>query len=87
MDPAHQNRAGIGALDLSDTPTVDGFYQSFATLFGRSADGQMGKPWISVADRLSDSSVTQPFQFGSHRSRLIDVLRDDPLHQAEAQLS
>ncbi len=76
-----------GGLELSDTPTGDGFYQSFATLFGRRADGQMAEPWISVANRLSDSSVTQPFEFGSHRSRLIGVLRNDPLHQAEAQLS
>jgi hypothetical protein len=76
-----------GGADLTDTPTSDGFYQSFATLFGRSPDGQMGKPWISVADRLSDSSVTQTMQFGSHRSRLIDLLRDDPLHNAEVQLA
>lgn len=76
-----------GGLDLSDTPTADGFYQSFATLFGRRPDGQMAEPWISIADRLSDSSVTQPFEFGSHRSRLIDVLRNDPLHQEQASLS
>jgi hypothetical protein len=76
-----------GGIDLSDTPTADGFYQSFATLFGRHPNGEMGKAWISIADRLSDSSVTQPRQFGSHRSPLIGVLRDDPLHRKEAPLS
>jgi len=77
-----------GGLDFSDTPTADGFHQSFATLFGRNPDGsEAGKPWVSVVDRLSDSSVTQPMQYGSHRSRLIDVLRDDPLHRAEVRLN
>ena len=77
-----------GGLDFSDTPTADGFHQSFATLFGRNPDGsEAGKPWVSVVDRLSDSSVSQPMQFGSHRSRLIGVLRDDPLHRDEVQLS
>jgi len=37
-------------------------------------------------DRLSDASISQPRQFGSHRSRLIAVLRDDPLHRDEVRL-
>ncbi len=76
-----------GGIDLSDTASDGGFYQSFATLFGRAPDGTMGKPWVLVSNRLSDSSVTQPMEFGSHRSRLIQVLREDPLHQAEVGLS
>jgi hypothetical protein len=42
---------------------------------------------VSCSDRFSDAAVTRPKQFGSHRSRLVRVLLDDPLHQTEAKLS
>ena len=32
---------------------------------------------IAISDRLGDSSITQPLQFGSNKSRLIRVLLDD----------
>jgi hypothetical protein len=41
---------------------------------------------VSIVDRRSDSSITKARQFGSHRSRLIRVLLEDPLHREEVKL-
>ena len=77
-----------GGIDLTDHRADDGFVQSFRTLFGREVAGEESAPrLVSVSDRFSDSSVTQPMAFGSHRSRLIDVLLDDERHADEVQLS
>jgi len=82
-----------GGLDLSSTRAGDGFLQSFRTLFGRPAGASEsagkqpgGKVLVSVSDRFSNSSVSQPKQFGSHRSRLVTVLLDDELHRRECPL-
>jgi len=37
---------------------------------------------VSISDRQGDSSITQPLQFGSNKSRLIRILLDDPGHRA-----
>jgi len=82
-----------GGLDFSATRAADGFLQSFRTMFGQPA-GTSGpgreqpgaRVLVSVSDRFSDSSVSQPKQFGSHRSRLITVLLDDELHRKECPL-
>jgi len=82
-----------GGLDLSSTRAADGFLQSFRTMFGQPAGGSAagtkqpgGKVLVSVSDRFSNSSVSQPKQFGSHRSRLVTVLLDDELHRKECPL-
>lgn len=76
-----------GDLDLGPSRNADGLLQSFATMFGRGSDGQStGQVLVSVADRFSDSSVSQPKQFGSHRSSLVTTLLEDPLHLREVQL-
>lgn len=83
----HNPGQADGGIDLSGTPTADGFCQSFLTLFGRSDPaGKPGAPWICVSDRLSDASISQVRQFGSHASPLIRLLREDPLHRDEARL-
>ncbi len=76
-----------GGLDLSSTRADDGLYQSFRTLFGDyQRDGKKGKPLVSVSNRFSGAEVTQPKEFGSHKSPLIRVLTDDELHKKEAAL-
>ncbi len=77
-----------GGIDLSATRADDGFVQSFRTLFGRreGTDKQF-PPLVSVSNRFDDVQVTAPKQFGSHASRLIAVLRNDPLHCKEVKLS
>jgi hypothetical protein len=83
----HDHVKPAGGLDFSGKRTTQGFVQSFVTMFGGRGDGERsGPPLLSIADRLSDASITQPLQFGSSRSRLIGVLRDDPLHRDEVEL-
>ena len=44
---------------------------------------QQNKPegmLVAIANRFDESGITQPYQFGSNRSRLIRVLLDDPAH-------
>lgn len=77
-----------GGVDLTATRMEEGFYQSFGTLFGRPVGlKKSGKTFVSVSDRFSGASVTRPRQFGSHRSPLIALLQEDPLHKTEAALS
>lgn len=50
----------------------------------RIASMQRGKfpgQLISISDRHSNSAITQPYQFGSNRSRLITTLLEDPKHR------
>jgi hypothetical protein len=83
----HGPERADGGIDLSGAPTEDGFCRSFETLFGRRAGGE--KPavsLVSVSNRFDGAAVTQPKQFGSHRSRLVEVLLEDDLHQKESKL-
>jgi hypothetical protein len=76
-----------GGIDLSSTRGEDGFCQSFRTLFGdRVGTEQPGPMLVSVSNRFDGSAVSQPRQFGSHRSRLIQLLREDELHTKEVRL-
>ena len=78
-----------GGIDLSATRAADGLLQSFRTLQG-VAPGQAKatRPaLVACSDRFSNAAVTQPLQFGSHRSRAVRVLLDDPLHRDKVQLS
>jgi len=76
-----------GGLDLTSARADDGFLRSFHTLFAdwRSAKKDAAR-LVSVSDRFDGSAITQPKQFGSHRSRLVEVLRDDALHAKEVTL-
>ncbi|HUT37572.1 MAG TPA: hypothetical protein VNE39_29095 [Planctomycetota bacterium] len=78
----HDSKDAKG-LDLTATRTDGGFYRSFRTLF---PEGKGKRPLVAVADRFGDAAVTQPRQFGSHRSPFIRVL-DDDLHKKEVKLS
>jgi hypothetical protein len=77
-----------GGIDLTGRRAEDGFAQSFRTMFGRLPGGQKtNRHLVAVADRFSDSSVSKPKQFGSHRSSLITVLLEDELHRREVGLN
>ncbi len=79
-----------GGLDFSAARGPGGFHRSFLTMFGGReafAKARPVDPLVSIADRFDNSAVTRPKQFGSHRSRLIEVLRTDPRHRKNVQLS
>jgi hypothetical protein len=80
-----------GAVDLSATVAADGLYQSFRTLFGkgpRDRGTEKNAPvYVSVSNRFDGSAISRPRQFGSHRSRLVELLRTDELHRGEARLT
>lgn len=80
-------------LDFTARRDADGYLQSYRTMFGVAPGAKITREMmqrmrtnrqpgqlISVSDRRSDSGVTAPYQFGSHRSRLILSLRDNPAH-------
>jgi hypothetical protein len=76
-----------GGLDFTATAASDGLYQSYRTLFGLTAGGnEPGRRLVSCSDRFSDARVTRPMQFGSHKSSLVRVLLDNPLHRDEVRL-
>ena len=76
-----------GHIDLTSTPNDDGFFRSFATLFGKGKPSSGTQPpLVSVSNRFDGASVSRPMQFGSHKSRLVRVLLDDELHQEKAKL-
>ncbi len=84
----HGREQPEGGIDLSDHRAADGFVQSFRTLFGRRDEsGPELPPLVSVSNRFDNAAVTRPMQFGSHRSRLLAVLREDDLHRKEVELS
>ena len=74
-------------LDLTATRTKDGRFQSFRSIFGeRKGAKKLGRPLVSVSNRFSNSSVSRPKQFGSHKSRLIEALLTGKQHK-EVKLS
>jgi len=76
-----------GGIDLTASVADDGFYQSYRTLFGKPPEGGKDGPvFVSVSNRFDGAAITQPRQFGSHKSRLVDVLLDE-LHRKEVRLS
>jgi hypothetical protein len=78
-----------GKIDLSATRAADGLLQSYRTLFGvaRGQAKATGKLLVACSDRFDHADVTRPMQFGSHRSPLVRVLLDDPLHREKVHLS
>ena len=76
-----------GGIDLGAARTEDGLYQSFGTLFGhQKGSKQPGPVFVSISNRFSGAAISQPKEFGSHKSRLIEVLLKDALHGKEVQL-
>ena len=76
-----------GRIDLVSTPNDDGFFRSFATLFGtRKSSSGTQPPLVSVSNRFDGASVSRPMEFGSHKSRLATVLLDDKLHLEKVKL-
>jgi hypothetical protein len=83
----HGGEEPDGGIDLTSARTEDGFYRSFATLFGRTEGStKAGPALVSISNRFDGAAVSRPKQFGSHRSPLVRVLLDDRLHREEAQL-
>jgi hypothetical protein len=84
----HGGNQPDGELDLTDVRESDGMFRSYHQLFGHRSESSKPKPaLVSVSNRFSNAAITEPMEFGSHKSRLIQVLREDKLHQDEAQLS
>ncbi|TVS19734.1 MAG: hypothetical protein EA424_07430, partial [Planctomycetaceae bacterium] len=84
----HGAKRPEGGIDLSAVRADDGLLMSYHTLFGSRGDGKPTRSMlVSTADRFSDASITQPKQFGSHQSRLIRTLLDDPLHREHAPVT
>jgi hypothetical protein len=83
----HGRQEPDGGLNFAATRADDGFLQSFRTMFGKlpGVTGP-GRVLVSCSDRFSNSSVTRPMQFGSHKSPLVRVLLDDELHRKEVDL-
>ncbi len=76
-----------GGLDFTSRKGPDGLCQSYRTMFGvLPGEKKPGKVLVSCSDRFSNGAVTQPMQFGSHKSPLIGVLLSDELHKKEVQL-
>lgn len=76
-----------GGLDFTGTKAPDGYCQSFRTMFGAlPSTKERGRILVSCSDRFSGASVSQPKEFGSHKSPLIRVLLDDELHREEVRL-
>jgi len=71
-------------LDLTGRRATDGLYQSFRTLLGAR---KRGPRLVSTSNRFSNADVTKPKQFGSHRSRLIQMLLNDESHQRQVRLN
>ena len=55
--------------------------------FSETATTPNQKRWVITADRFSDSSVTMPWEFGSRKSPLTQLLQEDPLHRDKVALS
>lgn len=76
-----------GGVDLVSTPNKEGFFHSFATLFGKAeSSSKKQPPLVSVSNRFDGASVSRPMEFGSHKSRLATVLLDDELHLEKVKL-
>ena len=77
-----------GGIDLSAAPDEDGFLRSYHSLFDRQASsGKKDRVLVSVSNRFDGASVTQPKQFGTHKSPLVTVLLNDDLHRKEVKLA
>ena len=84
----HGREEPKGGIDLTAARAADGFFQSYHTLFGDfTAKGKKGRPLVACSNRFGGAAISQPMEFGSHRSPFITVLLKDPLHAKEVRLS
>jgi cytochrome c553 len=84
----HGREEPQGRLDFTATVAADGLAQSYRTMFGLLPQpAPPGRKLVAVADRFGNAAVSQPKQFGSHRSPLVQVLLQDDLHKKEVRLS
>ncbi len=70
----HSGMKPAAQLDFSGGLTAKGVIPAFGS--NRAYETIRVNELVSRADVHEDASVTQPLQFGSHRSRLVQVLRD-----------
>lgn len=83
----HGEKDPDGGIDLTATLAEDGFYQSYRTLFGKARGPEKKTPvLVSVSNRFDGAAVSETKQFGSHKSRLVELLLRDKLHRDEAAL-
>jgi hypothetical protein len=54
-------------------------------IFKAMQNNQWPGQLVSISDRMGDSAITQPNQFGSGQSKLIRTLLDDPLHRDQVR--
>lgn len=84
----HGEKDPDGGLEFTSRKGPDGLCQSYRTMFGAlPGEKKPGKVLVSCSDRFSSGAVTQPMQFGSHKSPLIEVLLNDDLHKKEVKLN
>jgi hypothetical protein len=84
----HGGQDPDAGLDFTPARAADGLFQSYRTMFGLVAGAPEPKRLlVSCSDRFSSADVTRTRQFGSHKSPLIRVLIDDPLHREKASLA
>ena len=83
----HGEKDPDGGLDFTSRKGQDGLCQSYRTMFGALPGAKKpGKVLVSCSNRFSNGAVTQPMEFGSHKSPLITVLFQDELHKKEVKL-
>ncbi|MBT4818239.1 MAG: hypothetical protein HON70_21205, partial [Lentisphaerae bacterium] len=85
----HSGAKPKSGVDLSGTRVEPGgLLRSYRTLLGLdvSTAGRR-RPLVSTASRFSGAEVSKPRQFGSHRSRLIQVLMTDTRHREAVTLT
>lgn len=70
-------------VNLTSARAAGGFYQSFRTIF---PSDKKRPALVAVSNRFSGAGISQPMEFGSHKSRLIRVLLDDEAHRKEVNL-
>ena len=77
-----------GGVDLSPTRAAGGRFQSFRTLLGYpKGANRRRRSFVALSNRFSNASISRPKEFGSHRSRLTQLLLNDELHVKEAKLT
>ena len=90
----HAGPEAEGDLDLSADKDGGEFCRSYRNLvpekYFRSSHAKhvaIEMPLISISNRFSNGSVTRPYAFGSHRSKLTLRLLEDEEHRKESGLT
>jgi hypothetical protein len=89
----HSGPKAKGQLDLSADKDKGEFRRSYRSLVprkyfqSRQTKTAIQMPMISISNRFSDSSVTPPYAFGSHKSKLTLRLLNNVKHRKESGLT